>query len=634
MAYSYLDKVNIPADFKNFSIDELELLSNDCRQFLIDTMSKTSGHFASSLGVVELSVALHFVFDTPDDKIVWDVGHQAYIHKILTGRKELFTTLRKYKGLSGFPKRSESEYDTFGVGHASTSISAAYGMRCGLEKKDKKNHVIAIIGDGSLTGGLAFEGMNNAGAGRRNLIVILNDNDMSIDSNVGAFNEKVSKAITKFVTSKFYNDIKSGIWDWAEKQKRIGKLVQKIGHKIEEGMITTITPGAIFEQLGFDYVGPIDGHDLPFLIETLQNVKQMHGPILIHLITKKGKGYSFAEMDALKYHAVSTPFDPDLGMEKKSDSDKIQFMNIFGDAICELAEKDKQLVVITPAMISGSGLKKFEEKFPEQLYDVGIAEGHAVTFSAGMATQNIPVICSIYSTFIQRAYDNLIHDVAIQNLHVVFVIDRAGVVGPDGATHHGCFDISFLRCIPQLKIMAPSNADDLRNMLYTALYHESGPIAIRYPRDGVKVENPYNDFEKIEFGKAKLLKSGKKVAVLILGPIANNYLILSSFLEKNNIHASFYDMRYVKPIDEKTLLEVAQNNDFLITVEEGSIQGGFGSAVLEFLADSNLMKKIKLKRIGIPDRFIDHGSRDDLFKDMELDSESIAEAIVSFISNS
>lgn len=622
----FLDQINSPADLKKIDKSDLVEVAKECREFLVETMSKTSGHFASSLGVVELTVALHYVYNTPEDQIVWDVGHQAYIHKILTGRKDDFKTLRKYKGLSGFPKRDESNYDTFGVGHASTSISAGYGMACAMEHLGKDSQVVSVIGDGALTGGLAFEGLNNAGAAKKNFVVVLNDNDMSIDNNVGGLN----KYFTQIMSSRSYNKLKDEVWDWANRHKSIGKAIQAIGHKVEEGIVGTFTPGAIFEQFGFTYIGPVDGHDLPTLINLFEKVKKMHGPILVHLITKKGKGYEFAEADALKYHAVSVPFDPEVGMEKPA-SEKVPYTKIFADAVEKFVEKDKSVVAITPAMISGSGLKNFSKKYPEQLYDVGIAEGHAVTFAAGLATQNVKVISAIYSTFLQRAYDNVIHDVAIQNLHVLFCIDRAGVVGPDGPTHHGCYDISYLRCVPNMTIMVPGHAQDMWDMMYTGLYHFNGPISLRYPRDSVTLSKPLTEFNQLEIGKAEKLRDGESVAILAIGSMVEEIEKAIPELEKRGIHPAVYNMRFVKPLDEELLRELAANFQFVVTLEEGSEVGGFGSACVEFLMDENLHGNVQLKRIGIPDRYVTHGTRPELFKDMGIDAASLVERIEAFV---
>jgi 1-deoxy-D-xylulose-5-phosphate synthase len=625
--YTFLDQINSPDDLKKFKPEQLIDVAKDCRQFLIETMSKTSGHFASSLGVVELTVALHYVYNTPNDQIVWDVGHQAYIHKILTGRKDDFKTLRKYNGLSGFPKRDESKYDTFGVGHASTSISAGYGMACAMEHLGKKSQVVSVIGDGALTGGLAFEGLNNAGTAKKNFVVVLNDNDMSIDNNVGGLN----KYFNQIMTSRSYNKLKDEVWNWANRNKTFGNAIKTIGHKVEEGIVGTLTPGAIFEQFGFNYIGPVDGHDLPTLVNLFEKVKLMHGPILVHLITKKGKGYEFAEADALKYHAVSAPFNPQIGVEKPKPVEKVPYTKIFADAVERFVEKDKSVVVITPAMISGSGLKSFSKQYPKQLYDVGIAEGHAVTFAAGLATQNMKVIVAIYSTFLQRAYDNVIHDVAIQKLNILFCIDRAGVVGPDGPTHHGCYDISYLRCIPNLTIMIPGHAQDVWDMMYTGLYHHEGPAALRYPRDSVNLETSLTTFNKLEIGKAEQLQDGEDVAILAIGSMVEEIQKALPELERRGVHPAVYNMRFVKPIDEALLTTLAAKFKFIITLEEGSEIGGFGSACVEYLADHNLLGHLHVKRMGIPDRYIPHGTRPELFVDMQLDANSLVERIEAFV---
>jgi 1-deoxy-D-xylulose-5-phosphate synthase len=625
----FLDQIQSPSDLKKINKSDLVEVAKECREFLLETMSKTSGHFASSMGVVELTVALHYIYNTPEDQIVWDVGHQAYIHKLLTGRRDDFKTLRKYKGLSGFPKRDESEYDTFGVGHASTSISAGYGMACAMEHLGKSNHVISVIGDGALTGGLAFEGLNNAGATKKNFVVVLNDNDMSIDDNVGGLN----KYFNQVMTSRSYNKLKDEVWDWANRHKTIGKAIKTIGHKVEEGIVGTLTPGAIFEQFGFTYIGPVDGHDLPTLVNLFEKVKKMHGPILVHLITKKGKGYEFAEADALKYHAVSAPFDPEVGMEKPATKEKVPYTKIFADAVEKFVEKDKSVVAITPAMISGSGLKSFSKKYPKQLYDVGIAEGHAVTFAAGLATQGLKVISAIYSTFLQRAYDNVIHDVAIQNLNVLFCIDRAGVVGPDGPTHHGCYDISYLRCIPNMTIMVPAHAQDVWDMMYTGLYHHEGPISLRYPRDSVTLTEPLSKFNKLELGKAEALRDGETLAILAIGSMVEEIEKALPELEKRGLNPAIYNMRFVKPLDEELLRSLAEKFQYVITLEEGSEIGGFGSACVEYFAEHNLLNNLHVKRIGIPDRYVPHGTRPELFVDMGLDAASLVERIEAFVNS-
>jgi 1-deoxy-D-xylulose-5-phosphate synthase len=627
--YKLLENINSPEDIKSLTADELKILADDCRNFLVDIMSRTSGHFASSLGVVELTIALHHVFKTPYDQIVWDVGHQAYIHKLLTGRKDQFDSLRKYKGMSGFPKRSESEFDTFGVGHASTSISAGYGMVCAQEHISEQKKVVTVIGDGSMTGGLAFEGLNNAGASNKDFIVIMNDNDHSIDVAVGALN----KYLTKIITSKSYSKIKNEVWSWADRHISIGDLIKKYGHKIEEGVISAITPGAIFEQLGFSYYGPIDGHDMDEVVKVLKTVKSYHGPQLIHLITKKGKGYKLAEEDALKYHAISAPFNPKVGVEKKALGSKTPYTQVFADAVEDIVEINDKLVAVTPAMISGAGLKSFSEKHPTKLYDVGIAEGHAVTFCAGLATQGVIPISAIYSTFLQRAYDGIIHDVAIQKLKVIFAIDRAGVVGADGATHHGVFDIAFMRNIPNMVVMVPGHAKDIRNMMYTAVFNIDGPSSIRYPRDGEVIEKDLKatNFTPLEIGKAETIINGNEIAFLAVGTMVQESEKAISKLNELGLTPSLYNMRFVKPLDEQLLVKISKKYKYVLTLEEGTLQGGFGSAVMEYLSDNNLLHDIKLKRIGIEDRFIDHGTREELLKDMNIDSDTLVKTVQQMI---
>lgn len=585
--YPLLNKINFPSDLRLFSEASLPSIANELREFIIDVVATKEGHLGASLGVVELSIALHYVFNTPEDLLVWDVGHQAYGHKILTNRRAIFHTNRKLNGISGFPKRSESSYDTFGVGHSSTSISAALGMAIAsqLQGDFEKQH-IAVIGDASIAAGMAFEGLNHAGVTNANLLVILNDNAIGIDPSVGALKNYLTKA--------------------------------KVGFKPRQSNI--------IEALNFNYIGPIDGHDLPSLVEALGLLKAQKGPRFLHVITKKGKGLQKAEEDQVTYHAPGK-FDKQTGeLIRSSASENLppKYQDVFGKTLVELATKDEKIIGITPAMPTGSSLKYMMEAFPERAFDVGIAEQHAVTFAAGLATQGMKVFCCIYSTFLQRAYDQVIHDVALQNLPVIFCIDRAGLVGNDGATHHGLYDIAFLKCIPNIEIWAPSSVVELRNMLYTLAQGVEGPTAIRYPRGrGVEIDWQ-KDFKRIPKGEAKQLIHGEKVALLVLGSILSEVRKALDLLPKN-ITPSVYDMRFAKPLDEALLKEIATSYKAVITVEDACIKGGFGEEVNLFLQTTNFQGS--LKHLGVPDRFIDHGSVEELYQLAGIDATSIAQSI-------
>ncbi|MEA3452394.1 MAG: 1-deoxy-D-xylulose-5-phosphate synthase, partial [Bacteroidota bacterium] len=591
--YKKLSKINSPKDIKDFSKEELKQLSSELREFLIDTLSKTAGHFGASLGVVELTVALHFIFDSPEDKIVWDVGHQAYVHKILTGRRDNFHTLRKLDGISGFPNIFESEYDAFSVGHSSTSISAALGMSVSSRLQNKDNHVIAIIGDGSMTAGLAFEGLNNAITTNSNILIILNDNDMAIDPSVGA----MSKYFTRLTASKRYNKLKEEVWNSLGKFNRVGNNIREFVRKIDTGIKNTIVGQSnFFEGLGLRYFGPINGHCIEDLVEVLDDLKQIKGPKLLHIKTVKGKGYKFAEENQTKWHATSGDFDIKTGETKNiSNVDQApKFQDVFGDTIIELANKNKKIVAITPAMLSGSSLTKMIKEMPERTFDVGIAEQHAVTFSAGLAVDGMIPFCNIYSTFMQRAYDQIIHDVANQNLHVVFCLDRGGLVGADGATHHGAYDLSFMRLIPNIVVAAPMDAIDLRNMMYTAqLEKNKFPFSIRYPRGKGNILDWKKDFEEIEIGKGRKISDGEKIAILSIGVIGTEVQKAKKILVDENIIPAHFDMRFVKPLDEELLKSIVAKFETIITVEDNSIEGGFGSVIKEFLVENKLSNKIK-----------------------------------------
>lgn len=621
--FKILPKINSPDDLKSLSIRELEILAGEIREFIIDTISKVGGHLGASLGAVELTLAVHYVFNAPRDKIIWDTGHQGYVHKIITGRRDVFHTIRQFKGISGFLRRSESIYDVFGAGHASTSISAALGIATARDFDGQDYKVVAIIGDGAMTAGIAYEAMNNEGMLRKNLIVILNDNNMSISPNVWA----VSKYFTDLIASSPYNKFKSLVWDLTGQLDGMGDRLRRIAARIEGGVKAIITPGMLFEALGFRYFGPVNGHNIAKLIKILNDIKNLNGPILLHVITQKGKGYKPAEEDALKYHGV-TPFDKITGKMYKSDKPQPpSYTKVFGEAVVQLAKRNKKIVGITAAMPEGTGLNILQKEIPERFFDVGIAEQHAVTFSAGLATEGYIPICAIYSTFLQRAFDQIIHDVALQNLHVVFAIDRAGLVGADGPTHHGAFDLSYLRLIPGMVIMAPKDESELRDMLYTATVYNKGPVAIRYPRgNGVGVPLK-DDFDLIEIGKAEVLKEGKDLAILAIGNMVYPSLKSAEKLSEYGIDAMVVNMRFVKPLDEELLDQIFEKFDKVVTVEENTIKGGFGSAVVEY-AVSKGIKNVEFLIHGLPDEFIEHGTQEELRRMLKLDPDGIVEKIL------
>jgi 1-deoxy-D-xylulose-5-phosphate synthase len=621
-----LSQINSPEDLKKFSRDQLFQICDELRQYIIDVVSVYGGHFGASLGVVELSVALHYIYNTPYDQLVWDVGHQAYGHKILTGRRDNFITNRKYNGISGFPKRSESEYDTFGVGHSSTSISAALGMAMAAKYKNEKDRKsVAIIGDGAMTAGLAFEGLNHAGVADADLLVILNDNCMSIDPNVGALKEY----LTDITTSPAYNKVRDDVWKMLGKLPVGKKFTRDMAAKLElsvKGMVSKSSN--LFESLNFRYFGPIDGHNITKLVDTLQDLKKIPGPKLLHIITVKGKGYALAEQDQTKWHAPGL-FDKVTGEIYKKKFDLPQppkYQDVFGHSIIELAKTNDKILGVTPAMPSGSSLKFMMEAMPDRAFDVGICEQHAVTLSAGLATQGMRVFCNIYSSFMQRAYDQVIHDVAIQKLPVVFCLDRAGLVGEDGPTHHGAYDIPYMRCIPNMIISAPMNESELRNLMYTAqLEKNKYPFVIRYPRgEGVMAEWK-TPFKEIEIGKGRKIKDGEQVAILSFGHPGNFAAAAIRELKADGINPALYDMRFVKPIDEKLLHEVFRKFDKIITVEDGTIVGGFGSAILEFINANNYKAEIKI--LGIPDKIIEHGTLKELHHESHYDAAAIADAV-------
>lgn len=614
-----LNSINKPEDIRLLSDEELNSLADETREFIINNVDRTGGHLAPSLGVVELTIALLKVFDPPKDKIVWDVGHQAYAYKIFTGRRDVFHTNRQYKGISGFIKPSESVYDSFGVGHASTSISAGFGFVMAREIKNEKYDVISVIGDGSITGGLAFEGLNNAGVSGKNFLVILNDNEMSISKNVGA----ISKYTTSVLSDPKFNKFKNDIWNFAGKYK-LGKQIRQGLTKLEDGVKSLLTPGILFEKLGFNYIGPVNGHDITALVKVLENIKnKISGPVFLHVITEKGKGYKPAEEDIKgTYHGVNPGI---LEKQKEPKIERPKYQDVFGRALCEIAENDKRIIAITAAMKMGTGLSEFADRYPDRFFDVGIAEEHAVTFAAALSMKGLKPVIAIYSTFLQRAYDQIIHDCALQKLDMIFAIDRSGLVGEDGPTHHGVFDISYLRIVPNLIIMSPRNETDLRNMLYTASCSK-GIFAIRYPRGSVPETEPRAGFSKVEAGKGELLLNGTKTAVLSVGNITNSVLTAAAILKKKNIDITVYDMKFIKPIDTAILDDAAREYDNIVTVEENSLPGGFGSAVMEYY-NSKGINSLKIMRLGIPDEFIEHGNTEILMDVLKLNPEGIAERI-------
>jgi 1-deoxy-D-xylulose-5-phosphate synthase len=620
-----LKTIDSPEDLKKLGREQLHKVCDELRQYIIDIVSVHGGHFAASLGVVELSVALHYVYNTPYDQLVWDVGHQAYGHKILTGRRDNFYTNRKYHGLSGFPKRSESEYDTFGVGHSSTSISAALGMAIAAKYKGENRKSVAIIGDGAMTAGMAFEAMNHAGVSDSDMLIILNDNCMSIDPNVGALKEY----LTDIALSPTYNKLKDDVW------KALGKLpvgkgiTRSMAHKVAESLKGMVSSSAnLFESLKLRYFGPIDGHNITKLVDTLIDLRSIPGPKILHIVTVKGKGYALAEKDQTKWHAPGL-FDKITGEIVKKTYASPQppkYQDVFGHSIIELAEKNDKVMGVTPAMPSGCSLKYMMEKMPHRAFDVGIAEQHAVTFSAGLATQGMRVFCNIYSSFMQRAFDQVVHDVAIQKLPVVLCLDRAGLVGEDGPTHHGAYDIAYFRCIPNMVISSPMNESELRNLMYTAQLESTNyPFVIRYPRGEGMLTNWQTPFEEVEIGKGRKIKDGEDVAILTLGHPGNFATAAIRELRTQGLNPAHYDMRFAKPLDEQLLHEVFKKFDKVVTVEDGTVVGGFGSAVLEFMNANGYKADVKI--LGIPDRIVEHGSPKELHKECGYDAQGIAEAV-------
>jgi 1-deoxy-D-xylulose-5-phosphate synthase len=621
--YEILSKVNLPSDLKQLDISQLRTLCSEIREFLIDTISEVGGHFGGGLGTVELTVALHKVFDTPNDLIVWDTGHQAYPHKILTGRKDALKTIRQLNGISGFLKRTESQYDAFGAGHASTSISAALGMAVARDIRKEKKKVVAIIGDGAMTGGMAYEAMNNSGVRKSDIIVVLNDNNMSIAPNVW----QISNYFTEMIAHPDYNKFKGQIWDLTGKLDQFGDRLRRIAVRLESGIKAVITPGMLFEALGFRYFGPVNGHNVHQLIKLFEQVKELKGPILVHALTEKGRGYKPAEEHTQKLHA-STPFDKLTGKAYKKAGTAASYTSILGNALAQIIKDNPSVVGITGAMPDGTGLDIVQNQCPENYIDVGIAEEHAVTFAAGLAAQNVIPVVAIYSTFLQRAIDQIVHDVSLQKLHVVFVLDRAGLVGADGPTHHGSFDISYLRFIPGMVIMAPKDESELRDMLYTAIMYKKGPIALRYPR-GSALGVPLKDgFDLIEIGKSEKLENGNDVALLALGSMVDYAKKASKLLCEDSISCELINMRFAKPLDTQRLDEIVVKFKKIVTLEENSLAGGFGSAVTEYLTDKRY--KNDILRIGLPDYFIDHGTQEELHKLLGIDPIGIMGKVKSF----
>ena len=621
-----LKTIDSPADLKKLPREKLHQVCDELRQYIIDVVSVHGGHFGASLGVVELTTALHYVYNTPYDQLVWDVGHQAYGHKILTGRRDNFPTNRKYKGLSGFPKRSESEYDTFGVGHSSTSISAALGMAMAAKYKGETDRkVVAVIGDGAMTAGLAFEGMNHAGVADADMLIVLNDNCMGIDPNVGALKEY----LTDITTSPTYNKVKDDVW------KLLGKLPvgknfsRAMAHKLTDGLKGMVSSSSnLFESLKLRYFGPIDGHNIAKLVDTLKDLRNIPGPKILHIVTTKGKGYALAEKDQTKWHAPGL-FDKITGEIQKKKFDLPQapkYQDVFGYTIIELAEKNDKIFGVTPAMPSGSSLKYMMEKMPDRAFDVGIAEQHAVTVSAGMATQGMKVFCNIYSSFMQRAYDQVVHDVAIQKLPVIFCLDRAGVVGDDGPTHHGCYDIPYFRCIPNMVISAPMNESELRSLMYTAQLESTNlPFVIRYPRGEGVMPEWKTEMKEIKIGTGRKLKEGKDIVILSFGHPGNFAAAAIRELKNDGLNPGHYDMRFAKPLDEALLHEACQQYEKLITVEDGAVEGGIGSAILEFMATHGYKNDVKI--LGIPDRLVEHGTPKELHRECGYDAQGITDAV-------
>ncbi|OUL57893.1 1-deoxy-D-xylulose-5-phosphate synthase [Pseudoalteromonas ulvae] len=612
--YPLLGLIDEPPQLRELAQDKLPALSHELRDYLLNSVSKSSGHLASGLGTVELTVALHYVYNTPFDRVIWDVGHQAYPHKILTGRRDLMHSIRQKDGLHPFPYREESQYDTFSVGHSSTSISAALGMAIAAKKEAQNRKVVAVIGDGAVTAGMAFEAMNHAGDIDADMLVILNDNEMSISENVGALNNHLARILS----GSFYTNIREG----GKKLLSGMPPVKELASKMEEHLKGMVVPGTFFEELGFNYIGPIDGHDVTMLCDTLRNMRNLKGPQLLHVRTQKGKGYQPAEADPIGYHGVPK-FDPSELSLPKSKPSEPTFSKVFGDWLCDMAAQDSKLMAITPAMREGSGMVRFSKEYPEQYFDVAIAEQHAVTLAAGFACEGLNPVVAIYSSFLQRAYDQLIHDVALQNLPVLFAIDRAGIVGADGETHQGAYDLSFMRCIPNMVIMAPSDTNECRNMLFTG-HQLNQPAAVRYPRGSAGEFDATKPMEKIAIGRANVIRKGKHITILSFGTLLENAKSVAE-----NLDATLVDMRFIKPIDQALLTELASDHTVFVTLEDNAIMGGAGSAVNEFVLNNQLA--IQVLNLGIPDEFIKHGTQDEMHAEMGLDSNGLTQAIEQFL---
>jgi 1-deoxy-D-xylulose-5-phosphate synthase len=623
--YKYLTHIDSPEDLRQIQVAELKSVADEVRDFIITTISKTGGHLGSGLGTVELAIALHYVFNTPVDKLVWDVGHQAYPHKILTGRRDLFHTIRQLGGVSGFLKRTESKYDTFGAGHASTSISAALGIATARDLAGENYKVVAVIGDGAMTGGMAYEAMNNAGLQKRNMIVVLNDNNMSISPNKWAF----SNYFTDLIANPKYNKFKADVWDMTGKLDSLGDRIRKVASRVEEGIKVVITPGILFEALGFRYFGPVNGHNIPQLVKIFTEIKNFNGPILVHAVTRKGKGYKPAEEDEQALHGV-TPFDKITGISTKKAPAVPSYTEIFGKTIVELAKQDPKIIGITAAMAEGTGLDILQKEMPDRFFDVGIAEQHAVTFAAGMATQNFIPIVSIYSTFLQRAFDQIVHDVALQHLHVIFSLDRGGLVGSDGPTHHGILDFSYLRCIPGMVVMAPKDEQELRDMLFTAISYKDGPIALRFPRGSGTGVPLCPSFTQIPIGKGEILRQGKDLALVAIGNCVAPAMNASEILSNEGIEAEVVNMRFVKPIDGELLSDLVRRHSKILTIEDHTTSGGFGSAVLESLTHTG-SRNVSLRMHGFHDQFIEHGTIPELHAIFKLDAAGIASVARDFL---
>lgn len=619
---SLLDQINCPRDLKELSGSQLPALAEELRTEIIRVIAKNGGHLGASLGTVELTIALHYVFDAPHDRIVWDVGHQAHGHKIITDRKDVFHTIRKKGGISGFPSPSESEYDTFGVGHASTAISAALGMAKARDLSGGDRRIVAIVGDGALTGGIAFEGINNAGILKTDMLVVLNDNKMSIARNVGA----LSKYLTKVTSGRAYNRLEADVWELLGLIPKVGSKTRRLARRVKESIKSLIVPGILFEELGFRYFGPIDGHNVQFLVKTLADIKTLRGPILLHVITEKGKGLTGNKKDSQRYHAVSS-FDKVPGDKPKSKGGPPSYTSVFGKSIIELGRQYPKVVALTAAMPDGTGLTAFQKAYPDRFFDVGIAEQHAVTFSGGLATEGLIPVAAIYSTFLQRAYDQLIHDIGVQKLPVRFVLDRAGVVGEDGPTHHGAFDVSYLRCVPNFVIMAPKDENELRHMLKTMIEYSEGPSVVRIPRGsgvGVKMDE---QMRTLPIGKGEVLKEGRDAVFMAYGTCVYPALEAAARLETQGISCAVVNSRFAKPIDTELIHEVVQGDPLIVTVEENVLAGGFGSGVIQHMVEAGFDTS-RVKMLGIPDRFMEHAPRGDLLRDSGLDIESLERTVL------